>query len=95
MHKALYPIIKEMSSNMTTLKGTFQTARDIQLDIKRKLKAMRLNREISFRDVMQASTIIMKKVQEAPSNMCVVTSYRNYYTIMPTKYIKETRSGRE
>lgn len=83
MHKALYPIIKELSCNITTLNGTHVIARDIQLQIRRKLKAQRVSREVSQRDVIQASTIIFKKCQEATSNMCVIKSTHNYYPEVP------------
>ena len=92
MHKALIGIINGIARDGSFFIGSSETqAHRIQMHIRRQLKAQRLSRVISFRDIQWAALMAIKRNQEAESNMVQWRTRDNYYAKVTCKYYKVER----
>ena len=85
MNKILYPIVNQLVNDRTKAHSGTKNMREVQLDIRRHIpKKSRKN--VSTNDVYWAAQIIIKRLQESPTNCVITKSTRNYYNAVPTEF---------
>lgn len=80
MHKALYGIINGVSRGFF-VSNSNATAQAVQVYIRQEIRKLGLRKIVPYRDIIQASQVLLKHMDEAESNMCKVYSPRNFYEI--------------
>ena len=88
MNKALYPLIKEMSTRHFTGTST-QIVDSVKAELRQCIKTMGLRKVVSYKDIAEAARIILMKSQQAGCNMIKVQSNRNFYNLVESRYIKD------
>ena len=80
MHKALYGIINGIGRGFF-VNNSNVTAQAVQVCIRQEIRKLGLRKVVPCRDIIQASQVLLKRLDEAESNMCKVYSARNFYEI--------------